>query len=72
MRAKLVALMVLLVLASFIAGCIATVGSDSEEKWAHDERMAEIKAGKMNKRERAEFADMVADKVDERLKQQEK
>jgi hypothetical protein len=71
MRVKVLIFTLLLIITSLVYGCIA-VTSDTRARWEHEERLAEIKAGKMNERDKAEFAEMVAEKVVERLKQQQK
>jgi major membrane immunogen (membrane-anchored lipoprotein) len=73
MRPKLLVLMVLLVLTGLLAACSYNYESrnrrlqDQDRKWAHEERMAKIKTGQLTRKEQEEFAEMVADKVVERL-----
>ncbi|MHC4498520.1 MAG: hypothetical protein ACYS9T_03765 [Planctomycetota bacterium] len=77
MRAKVLVLAILLMFSGLICGCVVS-DWDRERweqerlKWGHEERMAQIKAGRMNEQDRARFAEIVADEVVERLKQQEK
>jgi uncharacterized lipoprotein len=79
MRAKLLVLTLLLVLTGLLAGCSESHAyesrrkqlQDQDRKWAHEEKMAKIKAGQLTRKEQEEFAEMVADKVVERLNNEE-
>ncbi|MHC4185325.1 MAG: hypothetical protein ACYSR4_05265 [Planctomycetota bacterium] len=77
MRAKLLVLTLLLVLTGLLAACSESHAGrvarlhDQDRRWAHEERMAKIKAGQLTRKEQQEFAEMVADKVVERLNNEE-
>ena len=72
MRPKLLALTALLALVVILCGCTDPASlSQQRNKWLHEERMAQIKAGQMNSKEKQDFAEMVAEKVVERLKNEE-
>ena len=72
MRPKLLALTALLALVVILCGCTDPASlSLQRSKWQHEERMAQIKAGEMTRKEQEKFAEMVAEKVVERLKNEE-
>jgi hypothetical protein len=67
---KIVMALALFVLAlSFGCG-----GPNYDERWAHEERMARIKAqgDGMSEQDKAQLADMVADRVVEKLNKEQK
>lgn len=71
MRPKFLALSALLALFVILCGCTDPSSlALQRSKWQHEERMAQIKAGEMNSKEREDFAEMVAAKVVERLKEE--
>jgi hypothetical protein len=71
MRPKLLALTALLALVVILCGCTDPASlSQQRNKWLHEERMAQIKAGEMTRKEREDFAEIVAGKVVERLKEE--
>jgi hypothetical protein len=76
MRAKALVLTHVLILVTVVCGCVSETRrwGRQREKWQHEERMAGIEARgqRMTEQEKAELAEMVADKVVERLKQQQK
>ncbi|HUT29034.1 MAG TPA: hypothetical protein VMX13_04500 [Sedimentisphaerales bacterium] len=69
MRPKLLALTALLALVVILCGC-TDQSTNLAMRWAHEERMAKIKAGEMTRKEREDFAEIVAGKVVERLKEE--
>ena len=72
MRPKFLALTALLALVVILCGCTDPASrAQQRNKWLHEERMAQIKAGEMTRKEREDFAEMVAEKVVERLKNEE-